>query len=152
MEQLLCHLFGDYITGQSDWMALNKNKRSIPCLVHVFLYTLTFLFLTTSWKALLVIGVTHFLIDRFSLARYLIWVKNHINPHFEYAPWKWSKNTGYYDITDKQLEQPTGGDREAFEVETGITTRPMWITVWLYIISDNTLHLLCNWLALKYLA
>jgi len=31
MEQLLVHLVADYYF-QSDWMALNKNKRSVPCL------------------------------------------------------------------------------------------------------------------------
>jgi hypothetical protein len=44
MEQLLVHLVADYYF-QSDWMALNKNKRSVPCLVHCLLYTVPFLFL-----------------------------------------------------------------------------------------------------------
>lgn len=29
--------------------------------------------------------------------------------------------------------------------------RPMFITVWLFIIVDNIFHLICNYLALKYL-
>ena len=76
MEQLLTHIFGDYIL-QSDWMAMNKNKQSLPCLVHVIIYTSVFLLLTTSWKALLIIGGTHFILDRFPvIVRRLIWVKN----------------------------------------------------------------------------
>ena len=29
--------------------------------------------------------------------------------------------------------------------------RPIWLTVWLIILQDNTLHLLLNYLALRYL-
>jgi len=29
--------------------------------------------------------------------------------------------------------------------------RPVWLAVWLMIIADNTLHLICNGLALKFL-
>lgn len=36
--------------------------------------------------------------------------------------------------------------------EDGFTgERPIWITVWLNIISDNTIHLLINFIAVKYL-
>jgi hypothetical protein len=31
------------------------------------------------------------------------------------------------------------------------TNRPIWIRIWLLIITDNTLHLLCNYLAIAYL-
>jgi hypothetical protein len=72
MEQLLTHFWGDFAL-QSSWMALNKSRHSWPCLLHVIIYTSTFLFLTLAWKALLVIGLTHFLIDRFSLPKYLIY-------------------------------------------------------------------------------
>lgn len=140
---LLAHLWGDYIL-QSDWMALNKSKRSWPCLVHVLLYTACFLFVTTSWKALGVIGVTHFLIDRFGLARYLCWAKNHLGPLNNYghnplsfyaweeispyAPWHQCNVTGYSNA------------------------RPIWLTVWLLIAADNTLHLTINYIALRYLS
>ena len=86
MEQLLCHLFGDYIL-QSDYMAMNKSKRSLPCIIHVILYTSCFLFLTFSWKALLVIGVTHFILDRWHFfIKRMIWLKNHIGPGFKFVP------------------------------------------------------------------
>ena len=74
-DQLVIHAVGDYII-QNDWMAQNKTKRSWPCIVHVVTYTLPFLFLTQSWLALAVICGTHFLIDRFGLARYVVWIKN----------------------------------------------------------------------------
>ena len=48
---LVCHLVGDYLL-QNDWMAQGKTSRWGPALAHAASYTLPFLFLTTSWKAL----------------------------------------------------------------------------------------------------
>jgi len=148
MEQILCHVFGDYIL-QSDWMALNKNKRTFPCLVHVLLYTAVFLFLTTSWKALLVIGAVHFLLDRFPIIiKRLIWFKNHLGPTMKYVPFVRCNVTGYYDNV---MNEVTGADRTKEKIN-GYEPRLNYVTVWLYIITDNFLHLLTNYLALKYLA
>ena len=141
MEQLLCHVFADYVI-QSDWMALNKSKRSWPCLVHVLLYTSVFLLLTTSWKALAVIGVTHFLLDRFPvIVQRLIWFKNHFGPGGKYVPFEHCKVTGYYD----HFSSPSNIDMN------GYSQRLSYITIWLYIITDNFLHLTINYLAIKYL-
>ena len=97
MEQLLTHIFGDFVL-QSDYLAMNKSKHSWPCFIHICIYTSCFLMLTLSWKALLVIGVTHFLIDRFHTPlRRFIWLKNHIGPGFKYVPFEKCKWTGYYD-------------------------------------------------------
>lgn len=135
-------MWGDFVT-QSDWMALNKAKKSIPCLIHVILYTACFLFLTTSWKALLVIGATHFIIDRFPIiVKRLIWFKNHINPTFSYVPFKYCDTTGYYD------DSPYTTDKTDVE---GYAKRHFFITIWLYIVTDNLLHLTINYCALKYL-
>ena len=150
MEQLLVHLFGDFAL-QSDWMALNKSKRSIPCLVHVLIYTACFLLLTTSWKALLVIGVTHFLIDRFHTPlKRLIWLRNHLGPTMEYPPFHWCNATGYYDDSpfNQCKVQPVEGET-AFKYGQ---RRYFFVTLWLYIVTDNLLHLTINYFALKYLA
>ena len=141
MEQLFAHIFGDYIL-QSDWMAMNKSKRSLPCLVHVLLYTSVFLLLTTSWKALLVIGATHFVLDRFPvIVRRFIWFKNHMGPNLKFVPFDLCKVTGYYDGL---------GSSSNVEIN-GYSQRLNYVTVWLYIITDNFLHLLTNYLAIKYL-
>jgi hypothetical protein len=127
MSQLILHLVGDYII-QNDWMALNKSKRWWPAIAHVITYTIPFLLITQSWKALAVIGLTHLLIDRFSLAKYMIWAKNQVMAAKEFRyPWKDANFTGYQD------------------------TRPLWLTCWLTIVADNTLHLAINYLALRYL-
>jgi hypothetical protein len=140
LQQLLIHGIGDYIF-QSDYMAMNKSKKSIPCLIHILIYTSLFLFLTTSWKALLVIGGTHYLIDRYPIIiRRLIWLKNHINPKLQYVPFKYCGATGYYDdFTPSNV------------VINGYSQRFNYITIWLYIITDNLLHLTINFLALNYL-
>ncbi len=88
-NQLTAHVVGDYIL-QSDWMATEKTKRSLAAIAHVATYFLPFLALTTSWKALLFIAGTHFIIDRWRLARYICWAKNFLAP-------RWITPTGAVD-------------------------------------------------------
>jgi hypothetical protein len=147
MPQLLCHIWGDFIL-QSDWMAMNKSKRSLPCLVHVLIYTSCFLLLTLSWKALLVIGATHFILDRWHTPlKRLIWLKNHAGPGFKFVPFKKCEATGYYDnLLNEVLWKPY--TREEIN---GFGPRLNFITIWLYIVTDNCLHLTINYLALTYL-
>lgn len=156
MEQLLCHIFADFVT-QSDWQAMNKSKRTFPCLVHVLLYTSVFLFLTTSWKALLVIGGVHFILDRWPIIiRKLIWFKNHMGPYFVYVPFSKCDITGYYDnIKNEVTHQPyetSHFTQVSRKDDVRYDARLNYVTIWLYIVTDNFLHLLTNYLALKYLA
>jgi hypothetical protein len=158
MNQLISHLIGDYIL-QSTWMALNKSKVSWICALHCFSYTVPFVFVTQSWPALGVIFATHFLIDRFGLARYLIWLKEGLRPGGLY-PWHWSSLSGYFD-QEKAVEWAklvhSGGESDRLEYLMSCyasisrdpnQNRPIWIRIWLLIITDNTLHLLCNFLAI----
>lgn len=131
MNTLIAHLVGDYIL-QSDWMALNKSSKTWPCLIHVILYTMCFIPFASP-MALTIIGVTHFMIDRTNAAKYLIYAKNFLNPKFKYFPWCWCNLTGYQD---KPISTSKAG------------SRPFWLTLILYIVTDNTLHLLCNALAI----
>jgi hypothetical protein len=124
VEQLLLHLVGDYIT-QTDWMAREKTKRWWPALVHVTVYSLPFMLLTDSWRALVFIWLTHLLIDRLALARFLIFAKNWINQPS--LTWEECSPTGYPN------------------------TIPPFMSTWLFIITDNTMHLLCNYAALRWL-
>ena len=43
-DQIVAHLVGDYLF-QSHWVATEKTKKNLPCLVHVLLYALPFLLL-----------------------------------------------------------------------------------------------------------
>lgn len=65
---LLGHLVGDYLL-QNNWMAGNKTSRWLPCYTHCLIYTLAVCFFTgfNLWWALIVF-VSHFPIDRWSLA------------------------------------------------------------------------------------
>jgi Protein of unknown function (DUF3307) len=123
MEQLILHLFGDFVS-QNDWMANNKTKRSWPAWCHAGVYSLPFL-LIGSPAALGVILVTHFFIDRYRLVRYLMWAKNCLSP--QRHPWSECSGTGFHKST------------------------PEWLATWLMIISDSTLHLICNYCALRWL-
>lgn len=127
-DQVLAHAVGDYIL-QSHWMATEKTKRSLAAGVHAVTYTLPFLFLTQSPAALAFICGTHFLIDRFRLARWVVWLKNGylFSPRYE-AFFNQPTATGYLDDV------------------------PPWLSVWLLIIADNILHVILNGVALAWLA
>lgn len=134
MIQLILHLLGDFVL-QSHWMAENKGKNTFAAAVHAIAYSLPFLLLQPSWTAFSMILGTHFLIDRFRLARFVVWAKNqfYVNngPDFweQKVRMRWSNcsATGYpADV-------------------------PPWLAVWLLIAADNTLHLLCNYTALRWL-
>lgn len=113
-DQIVAHLVGDYIL-QSHWMATEKTKSGFAATVHAFCYTLPFA-LIASPIALILIFVTHFFVDRFRLARFVVWLKN--------GPWQPLTATGYQENV------------------------PAWLSVWLLIIADNTIHIICNGLAI----
>ena len=122
-DQLVAHAVGDYLL-QSDWMATNKTRRSIPAALHALVYSVPFLLLSRSPVALLIICLSHFLIDRWRLARYVCWLANWLGPGPRPA---WSQVT-----------------------ETGHSSeRPAWLSHWLLVIADNTLHVLINGWALS---
>jgi hypothetical protein len=123
-DQLVAHAVGDYII-QSDWMATEKTRRSLAAAVHAITYALPFLPLSTAPLALAAIVASHFVIDRWRLARFVCWAKN----------WPWPRSRPWSEC-----------------VATGYPSdRPPWLSVWLLIIADNTLHVLCNAAALRWL-
>lgn len=132
-DQLVAHAVGDYVV-QSHWMATEKTKQSFAAAVHAASYALPFLLITQSPAALAVIIVSHFLIDRYRLARYVVWLKNGPIDFEEYGSiaddvtrWKPITATGYPADT------------------------PPWLATWLLIIVDNILHVICNAVAISLL-
>lgn len=93
-----------------------KTKRSTAAAIHAVIYTIPFALLTGSFIALVIICVSHFLIDRYRLARFVVWAKNGCKGPIT--------ATGYPDDV------------------------PAWLSVWLLIIADNTLHILINGVAI----
>lgn len=126
MEQLIAHLVGDYIL-QTDKQAQNKAKSKLYAGVHAFTYTLPFLFITQSIPALLVISITHFLIDHYRLAKYLIIAKNILDNRKAVLAGEYNTPTGYKPETAP------------------------WLAIWLFIIADNTMHLTINYLSIQWL-
>jgi hypothetical protein len=78
MEQLLLHLFGDFII-QNDYVALNKKKNTLKgwlyCLWHCITYALPFL-LITNLMAVIGIAVTHFIIDKSNVVVWFLKYRN----------------------------------------------------------------------------
>ena len=109
--------------------------------------------LTTSWKALLVIGLTHLILDHYpQMLRRLIWLRNHLNPRLEYVPYDKCNITGYYDTIGKDINPPSRAILyQPIEVTNGYSPRLNYVTIWLYIVHDNLTHLAINYFALKYL-
>lgn len=144
-DQLVCHAIGDYIL-QSDWMATEKTKRSIAALAHVLTYMLPFLFLRPSPLALFVIVSTHFVIDRWRLARIVVWAKNFI------APIGWDEACYDWDGQEQKKTPRRNWRWEQCKNTSGYPpNRPAWLAVWLLIIADNIMHVVINGIALAYL-
>lgn len=120
---ILAHLVGDYLI-QSHWMAVEKVNKWLPAVLHGLTYTIPYLLITHSLLALAVIAGTHIVIDRFRLAKHVVWLKNQFAPK-AFRPKHTA--TGYPEDT------------------------PAWLAVWLLIFADNTLHLLINAAAVLWL-
>lgn len=173
---LLAHLIGDYVL-QNQWMADNKTKRLWPAIVHGAFYTLPFLLITLNPWSLLIIFGTHVVIDRYRLAKYIIWFKNQLAPKSSRFAWSPSKaiktarastsppivtsgSTGPLDasilvtgtIAGMKVISVGDGIKNPSKINDKNTGFPMsvpdWMRVWLMIIVDNTLHLVLNVLAI----
>lgn len=130
---LVMHGFGDYVL-QSNWMALEKTKRWWPVLAHGGVYSSCFVGVVApfGWRGvfgLLIIGGTHVVLDRYRLARYVVWAKNQLlSPESHRRPWRECRETG-------------------FPPET-----PEYMAKWLLIIVDNVIHIWINSLVIIWMA
>lgn len=127
VKGLIAHFVGDYIL-QSHWMAVEKVHRWVPAVVHGVCYTLPFLFLTRDVLALAVIGGTHIVLDRYRVAKYVVWLKNQIGPASHRPSWAEAR------------------DNAGFSAAT-----PAGLAMALMIVVDNTIHVLINTAALTLL-
>ncbi len=145
--QLWLHVLGDYVT-QSHWMAVNKTSRMSVATLHAAVYTLPFiLMLHPSIAAVAVIYGTHAVIDRWRLARYVVFLKNTV-----LSPWRYDPRTSWdglveYDPAEWVITNTIEGCRATgFPADT-----PPWLSCWLSVIVDNWMHVTINALALWYL-
>jgi hypothetical protein len=108
-------------------MATQKTSRWSPAIWHGIFYTVPFLIATQSVAALAVIMITHIIIDRYRLARHLMWFKNQLAPK-DFRP-------------DREALKTTG-----FPAET-----PPWLSTWVMIIADNAVHIAINTVSIIFL-
>lgn len=172
---LLAHLVGDYLC-QSHWMATEKTRRWWPAIAHGVTYTLPFLIVTRSPAALVVICLTHIVIDRYRLARYVVWAKNQLGAKRTYVwrtkpkegdplagrewayGWSAADSAAMRPIHAQMSVAPPWADRIRTDPLAGPPTAtgyppdtPPWLATWLLIIADNTLHLLIAFTAVWWL-
>ena len=130
MIRLLAHLWADYVFQPDKW-ATEKSKNLSYAMAHAMQYGLIFwivcmiLGLDVSSQAMAFIVLTHAIIDRFYPARHLAFAKNWIADRT--LKWNECKATGY---------EPS---------------KPAYLSVWLMIVLDNTMHLTINYAAIKWL-
>jgi hypothetical protein len=150
MQQLILHLIGDYVT-QSDWMAQNKTKSTWAAFCHATIYSLPFLLLA-SWPAWLLIWSTHLVIDRFRVARFVVYAKNQaLSPAmgdllFGSRHWGTYEELKAQDDAAPQFQAWSDCNATGYHKDV-----PPWLAVWLMIAADNTLHLAINYSALNWL-
>lgn len=131
MEILLGHLVGDYLL-QNRAMALNKNKKGINglywCTVHCLLYTMavcsalalkTMTLTSITPMVIILVFVSHWPIDRWSLANY------------------WIKLIGSKTI------------KESFHTYDRFRHVNITFSCIIYTVSDNTIHLILLWVIYK---
>lgn len=171
---ILAHMVGDYLI-QSDWMATQKLKRWWPAIAHGLTYTLPYVLVTRSPWALAIIGGTHIVIDRFRLARYVVWLKNQLgakrvyvyrtsadDPEFGEREWDHRYDSADYmagrPVHTKMSVAPRHAKRvrvDALRWPPTPTGYPEWVPAGLatalMIIADNTIHLLINFGAILWL-
>lgn len=125
---IIGHLIGDYLT-QTDWLAMNKQKRTwrgmYACFLHCILYSLsmlaTFSFVGMfSWKIFIIAFATHYPIDRYGLGE------------------KWMALIGQTTIQSVFLIE----DYKTREIRKGFV--PL-----IYVMVDNTIHLVLMWILFK---
>lgn len=124
---LLGHLLGDYVL-QNSYMAAQKTKSGLVAAYHGIIQGWLFAMAVSIFApspaavpiviSLVVVAVTHAVIDRYRLAKQAVWAVNQIAPpEFRYRWSEGRENNGHPEAT------------------------PAWMSTWLMIIADNTLHL-----------
>lgn len=128
-EMLLGHCVGDYLL-QNDWMALGKSKHNrlglLTCTVHCLLYTLSVCTLMWTFYPtwILIVFFSHFVLDKFGLPE-------------KYLRIVGGRSLGLFlENTENATYTPYIGLRAGF-------------TAFVYVVADNTMHLLIMWGAWK---
>jgi len=132
----LGHLAGDYLL-QNEWMAMNKSKNNwigwFSALVHCIIYTLAICLFMWNFDPIwmVVVFLTHFPIDKFSLAeKYMHVIKG--KGMRDYV-----KKDGWMD--DLVYIKPAKKELNRYDMLEG------GFTAIVYTVTDNALHLILMW-------
>lgn len=131
---LFSHIIGDFFL-QNDWMALNKKKHWLPCLIHCHIYTMVvYAFvglllpneLLPNLIAILTIFFSHLAIDKTSI----------IEKWFKLIKGRsWTRMTGLYPNRDPKIQD---------------TARIVYTAI-VQTVADQTLHLMIMYFVLYFL-
>lgn len=134
MEQILLHLFGDFII-QNDNVGVRKKEKSLTgllyCIFHCITYSIPFI-LITNWYGVMLIAIGHFVIDRWNIIGNYIALKNNVY-------------TEVHTVNETKIKRVLNTKNFGYKSE-----RPFAVTIWLYIIQDNSIHLIWNYLVILY--
>lgn len=144
MIQLILHGIGDYFIQTDTWALNKKNPGRFGlwcCFIHCLTYSVPFLSIGSP-LAVSAIFITHFAIDRTHWLEYALAWKNKV----------YKIKHGTFEIVDgvEKTITPYSKTMDISNFGFGLN-RPQFITIWLYIITDNLCHIICNYVALKYL-
>lgn len=106
---------------QNDWMALNKKKLTIGGEMACQIHCITY-------------SIPFAFIGSW-WAVFVIYLSHYVIDRTNIVGWFLAVRNGVFNTSNF-----------GFGID-----RPFVITIWLYIITDNIFHLLCNYFALKYL-
>lgn len=133
---ILCHMVGDYVL-QNNWIANRKTSDIRIAFLHGVLYTAPFGVLMLAiaptrppagvWDyvwVVLIFVVTHAFIDRYRLVKPLIWAINQVAPREHRYPYAEAMANGGYS-----------------------KSTPVWLSTWLMILVDNSIHIVIGLLA-----
>ena len=129
-ELLLGHLVGDYLL-QNNWMALGKSKHNglgwFTCTVHCLFYTVAVCSLMWLWdiKWIVAVFLSHFVIDKFG-----------------FPEW-------YCKLIKGRSIGSFMSDAENFTYTPHVALRAGF-NVFVYVVVDNTMHILLMYMTWRY--
>lgn len=165
MDPVLAHFVADWCL-QSQWMASSKTSRWLPAAVHVAVYGALFALLVPaarSWPVLAVVVGTHYLIDRYRLARHVNWAANFIAPVQRLTHWE---RRNLCRPPSERSPEPRVTLVDPIDHPRRRSTNPPWSECSTYgsppgtpdhigfivmVTIDQIMHLVVNWATLRWL-
>jgi hypothetical protein len=146
INMLFGHMVGDYLL-QNNWMALSKGHSSWRCLLHCLVYTATVCAFMSQWhwQWVLLVLVSHFVIDRWSLADHWLALIRGRSLHEFYENGHRDIPAAWINGAKVVYQRPVTDTGENYRILRG------GFTTLVYAMADNTMHLLVMYYGYVYL-